>query len=219
MTHTPEYRSWSNLHERCRYPGRHPNHGGRGIKVCARWDFFENFLADMGLKPSPAHSVDRVDNDGDYTPENCRWEDRGAQVRNRRNTRWLTLDGRTLCLSDWAREAGLSKNRLTERLNYGWPVDLAIRTPAGIIPPDLEGRRLPVKSALLLLVSAKNAVTYALRKGSLVKAATCQHQGCDETKVQAHHHKGYAREHWEDVMWLCRKHHGLTRRLGGRKGS
>lgn len=219
MVRTPEYRAWGGLHERCRYPGRHPNYGGRGIKVCAGWVSFKNFLADMGTKPSPRHSVGRIDNDGDYTPQNCEWQEGPEQIRNRRNTRWLTLDGRTLCLTDWAVEVGLSKNRLTERLNYGWPVDLAIRTPPGIIPPDLEARRLPIKPALLLLVNARNAVINALRNGSLVKPATCQYPGCAEVQVQAHHHKGYARAHWGEVIWLCRKHHGLTRRLGRRKGS
>lgn len=83
---SPEYRSWKGMLNRCRNPGAtgFKNYGGRGIKVCERWHSYENFLADMGRKPAPKYSLDRIDCDSDYTPDNCRWATPTEQSRNRR---------------------------------------------------------------------------------------------------------------------------------------
>lgn len=80
----PLYRRWTSIRARCRDPNRndYPYYGGRGIKVCRRWDDFENFIADMGDPPSPEHQVDRRDNNGDYDPSNCYWATRSQQQRN-----------------------------------------------------------------------------------------------------------------------------------------
>lgn len=90
---SPEYRAWQNMRQRCINP-RHPSYadyGGRGIKICPRWESFAAFYEDMGKRPSPRHSLDRMLNGGDYEPGNCRWATPSKQNRNRRNKRKMTL--------------------------------------------------------------------------------------------------------------------------------
>lgn len=84
--HTPIYRAWRAMRNRCTNPrnANWPHYGGRGIKVCKRWGDFENFLKDMGQRPSPSYSLDRINNDLGYNPGNCRWATRTEQSRNRR---------------------------------------------------------------------------------------------------------------------------------------
>jgi hypothetical protein len=85
---TTEHRIWAGMLQRCRNPKNNAwrNYGGRGIAVCERWSRFVDFLADMGRRPTAAHSLDRIDNDGPYSPENCRWADKATQIKNSRMT-------------------------------------------------------------------------------------------------------------------------------------
>lgn len=127
-----EYDVWCQMKSRC-YSRNNPtykNYGGRGIKVCDRWKKYENFLDDMGRRPSPKHSIERKNNDGDYEPGNCIWATRTEQCRNKRNNRWITYKGERLTLSEWAKKAGMRRTTLRMRLDvYKWSFAKAITPP------------------------------------------------------------------------------------------
>lgn len=131
----PEYRAWKLMRRRCSGRSRHhvKYYAARGIKVCARWKAwntgFECFLADMGRKPTPKHTLDRIDNDGDYEPNNCRWATKIEQVNNTSITRKIEFDDRIMALSELARARGLKPGTLRARINRGWPIEDAIRKP------------------------------------------------------------------------------------------
>lgn len=127
---TRTYKIWGAMRQRCTNPhdsGYH-NYGARGISVCKRWQDFENFLLDMGEAPA-GMSIDRIDNNGDYTPENCRWATRTEQGNNKRNNVRLEWQGRTQTVPQWARELGMKPTNIRQRLRDGWTVDRALSTP------------------------------------------------------------------------------------------
>lgn len=127
----PIYTTWLSMRGRCSNPTDkgYPHYGGRGIKVCAQWESsFEGFLSDMGERPS-GMSLDRIDVNGDYTPENCRWATVDQQARNKRNTVRLTWRGETRSMSDWADITGLPYALLCGRHQIGWPDDAILTTP------------------------------------------------------------------------------------------
>lgn len=129
---TPEYRAWTEMNRRCycETNEEYASYGGRGIAVVEAWrNSYEQFLADMGRRPSPKHSLDREDNDGDYGPENCKWATRLEQSRNCQNTIWLTLNGRTQSLTAWADERGLHAFTLRMRKQLGWTDEKTLTTP------------------------------------------------------------------------------------------
>lgn len=118
---TIEYSKWQGMKNRCFSPSYayYKHYGGRGITVCDRWlHSYPNFLADIGRCPEGL-TLDRIDNDGDYTPENCRWATAMEQAGNKSNNRWLTFRGRTQILMDWVREWGISHSTLKYRLKKG----------------------------------------------------------------------------------------------------
>lgn len=125
MEGTKIYRLWSSMLTRCRNPKSptYKNHGGRGIKVCERWLSFENFYADMGDRPE-GKQLERKDNDGDYTPDNCVWATKKDQANNRRTNRKLTFNGRTQTATQWADELGVSLQCLIYRLKKGVPFEM-----------------------------------------------------------------------------------------------
>ena len=115
----PEYAAWLSMRRRCDWPKWHDfaRYGGRGISVCERWGSFENFYADMGPRPSPSHSLDRINNDGNYEPSNCRWATKVEQAVNRRTTRLVNVDGEMLPLTHAAKRLGITCFFLRQRLN------------------------------------------------------------------------------------------------------
>jgi hypothetical protein len=131
---TPEYSAWSYMKQRCTNPkaGKYALYGGRGIRVCARWlNSYESFLADMGRRPSDKHSLGRINSDGDYSPENCRWESDVEQNRNTSRNHVLTLHGETRTLAEWAQVTGLHYVAIRARLARGWTVEEALTLPNG----------------------------------------------------------------------------------------
>lgn len=144
-----EYTTWQNMITRCEDPKDRgfADYGGRGIRVCERWRWsFAAFIEDMGLKPSPAHSIDRKDNNGDYSPENCRWATRREQVNNRRTTVFLTVCGVRLPLTEWAERTGLKPGTIANRLFRGYSEAEAVTLPLGRDPLWISPRRLrPIK--------------------------------------------------------------------------
>lgn len=130
---TPTYRSWRSMIYRCHKPTdkSYPRYGARGITACQRWrDNFEAFLEDMGHRPGPEYSLDRIDNDGPYAPENCRWATREEQSNNRRCTFHVTFQGQTKPLQAWAAIVGLPGRAIRRRLlELGWPPERALTEP------------------------------------------------------------------------------------------
>jgi hypothetical protein len=114
----PEYAVWEAMIGRC-FNANHPqfnDYGGRGITVCEQWRNFATFYQDMGARPTSNHSIDRINNEGNYEPTNCRWTTVDKQSRNKRNNHFLTLNGVTMCLSDWAQRGNISPGLLSYRI-------------------------------------------------------------------------------------------------------
>lgn len=125
----PEYGTYAAMLRRCGNPGQR-NYAGRGIKVCRHWaDSFENFLADMGSRPSPDHSIDRIDPDGNYEPSNCRWATRSTQINNRRCTPRYLYEGELLPVNEISERCGTPADLLRSRLMNGWEMQRAITQP------------------------------------------------------------------------------------------
>ena len=124
------YLAWKQMNQRCKYVSHksHKDYGGRGITVCDRWDTFENFLADMGEKPK-GMTLGRIDNDGNYSSDNCRWEDMRQQARNRRNNRIIEAFGEKRILVEWSERFGIKASTIANRLSRNIPPDVAISTP------------------------------------------------------------------------------------------
>jgi hypothetical protein len=138
MTKSPEHMAWGGAKARCNNPKNphYADYGGRGIRVCAEWETsFEAFFRAMGPRPSPSHSLDRIDNDKGYEPENCRWATKREQSRNQRGNVFINACGATRTLSEWAELTGIHKHTIQGRLRAGWEPTRAVTEP-----PRLKGR-------------------------------------------------------------------------------
>ena len=130
MAGTRTYAIWKALKKRCSNPSDHNwvRYGGRGISVCDRWNAdFAAFLADMGECP-PGRSIDRIDNDGNYEPGNCRWATSNEQARNKSTTQYLNVDGDLLTIPDCADKFGVAKQTIKKRIARGIPASTAVKT-------------------------------------------------------------------------------------------
>lgn len=125
---SPELKAFRKMHERCASSAckDYPNYGGRGITVCPRWSDFKNFLEDMGRRPGPAYSVERIDVNRGYAPENCRWATRREQARNTRRNHYVTVSGRTQIVAEWLRELSLSRTTFYRKLREGFTAEWLI---------------------------------------------------------------------------------------------
>lgn len=126
---TRTHRSWNGMKDRCRNPNnpRWDYYGGRGIKYDKRWESFELFLLDMGDRPK-GKTLDRKDNDGDYTKDNCRWATPVEQQNNMKSNHVVEWNGKTMNVSQWAVELNINSSTLFKRLKRGWSIDRALST-------------------------------------------------------------------------------------------
>jgi hypothetical protein len=126
-----EYSIWYGIRGRCLHPHNpaYARYGGRGITLCPEWHDFDRFLADVGPRPSGKHSLDRIDTDGPYSRENCRWATATEQQNNKRTNRVLEFDGRRQTATQWARELGIPVTVLRVRLYRGWSVARSLTAP------------------------------------------------------------------------------------------
>lgn len=135
-TNSPEYKVWCGIKRRCfnQADRSFPRYGGRGITMCDEWkSSFQAFLDDMGPRPSSGHSIDRIDNNAGYAKDNCQWANSSQQAGNRRDNLNLVAFGKTLSLSEWARQTGVKSPTIKQRLMRGWAVERAVSEP-----PDLS---------------------------------------------------------------------------------
>lgn len=140
---SPEYITWLAMRSRCGNPKNKSyfRYGARGIRVCDLWETsFEFFLADMGRRPTPLHSLERNENDGNYEPGNCRWVTKAEQARNRRSARFLTFRGETKAIWQWAEATGFSRATIEGRLKKGWSVERTLTEPVRWLTATMNGK-------------------------------------------------------------------------------
>lgn len=128
MKHLREYGIWSLMRDRCNNKRNksYSWYGGIGVRVCQRWDDFTLFLSDMGQRPTELHTLDRIDQSGNYEPSNCRWATRLEQSRNRKNTKIVEFNGEFRPLGEWVERLGLPYHAINKRLWRGWDVHRAL---------------------------------------------------------------------------------------------
>jgi hypothetical protein len=132
LTDTKVYRAWCSIKRRCTYTKdiQYNSYGGRGIKVCDRWlSSFCNFYSDMGDPPTAQHTIDRIDNNGDYEPSNCRWASYREQARNKQNTRYVEWEGSLYNIHDLAAKYNIDTRNILKRLSRNWTLERALTQP------------------------------------------------------------------------------------------
>lgn len=167
------YGLWAGMLQRCRNPKAqgYAHYGGRGIRVCERWTNYRNFEADMGPRPSPKHSIDRIDADGDYSPGNCRWATQREQCRNMRITKRVVIEGVEYVAADLADLSGHKTETIVRRAESGLRYEQVMAPELGLSVYD-DGR--------LLKTAAKRA---EVRRRNHAEKTHCKHghEFCPET--------------------------------------
>lgn len=227
MTNSREFNVWKSVVARCscETTPSYRYYGGRGIRYCERWESFENFYEDMGPRPE-GKTCDRINVNGHYScgkceqcsregwTANCRWATDIEQQRNRSSGhRRITFNGETKLLTEWAESTGLPIGMIHTRLKTGWPLELALTLPAGSRPSLPEVKDRDIDESWKRQIKAGADLNTAVKSGRVIKPKCCSVDWCDETKIEAHHHKGYAPEHALDVRWLCKRHHEEAEKL------
>lgn len=199
----PLYKTWQAIKDRCYNEKNqfYKKYGEKGIRMSNEWkESFENFYKDMGDKPSSRHSIDRIDNNGNYCKENCRWASIKEQNLNKTNTMKLLFNREIKTLYEWAKFIGIKPYTLYKRIyNQKWSVEEALTR-------DLQdGERK--KRVINIKHKANYTLRNAVKSGKIIKPNKCEIIDCNETKIYGHHHLGYNKENWLNVQWLCSKHH------------
>ena len=178
---TPEYRTWQRAANRCHNPNSEDfrDYGGRGIRVCDEWrNDFAAFLADMGPRPSPRHSIDRINVDGNYEPGNCRWATPTTQARNRRTSVNITFRGETKHVDEWAMETGIKAGTIRFRVRAGWSPERTLTEPVS----NLRAGRVAHSK---LTVSTVRQMRESFADGRASAAALARQHGVSPSTVSA----------------------------------
>lgn len=154
LSKSNEMSIWGGMMQRCYNSNAtyYKYYGGRGIKVCKRWHTFIDFYNDMGKRPSIKYTLDRIDTNGNYELSNCRWATREQQFNNRRDTHYLSYNGKTLSVRQWSRELKISSSTLHERIKRNWSTEKILSTEA--LTPEEGGKRSA--KACQYLITFKN---------------------------------------------------------------
>ena len=163
-----EYNCWASMFQRCENPANtnYRHYGGRGIKVCDRWRDFANFIADMGKRPTPKHTIDRIDNNGHYEPGNCRWITQAEQMNNTRRNVYLEHNGQRMTVTQWAEQLGTLQQIISGRLMLGWSVADAVTKPIHIDRVlEHDGKTMTINEWETHLGFSRNVVRGRLKLG------------------------------------------------------
>jgi hypothetical protein len=180
MFGTRIYGVWAAMIRRCYNKNvlGYERYGGRGIRVCKSWRKFDGFLKDVGI-PRKGLTLDRINNNGNYSPSNCRWATYKEQSRNKGNNIILTHRGKSMCMYDWGRETGIGWQTIQGRIKRGWSVSDSLDSPVGSKRKDfvfltLDGKKMPKGEWTKLLgFKSTSSITERLNRGwSLRKALT-----------------------------------------------